>query len=323
MGVKGKILITGAAGFVGSHLTDKFLDNGFEVTGVDNFITGKINNISQHDSNPSFNLLEADVSSKKDMDQLNEKFDAILHFACPASPQDYLKFPLETLKSDSYGTFNTMEMAREMDATYILASTSEVYGDPEVHPQMETYWGYVNPNGIRSVYDEAKRFSESVTMAYHRKYDMDVRIIRLFNTYGPRMKINDGRVVPNFIAQALKGEQLTVYGDGLQSRSFCYVDDMVEGIYRAALFSNLSGKIMNIGNPDEYKIIDFAQIILEKIKGSSKISFKPLPEDDPRQRKPDISLAQELLGWKPETSLDKGLEKTINFYKKLIYNDEY
>ncbi|MDP1552279.1 MAG: NAD-dependent epimerase/dehydratase family protein, partial [Methanobacteriaceae archaeon] len=249
MSIKGKILITGAAGFVGSHLTDKFLDNGFEVTGVDNFITGKNDNISQHDSNPSFNLLEADVSSKKDMDQLNEKFDTILHFACPASPQDYLKFPLETLKADSYGTFNTMEMAREMDATFILASTSEVYGDPEIHPQVETYWGHVNPNGIRSVYDEAKRFAESVTMAYHRKYDMDVRIIRLFNTYGPRMKINDGRVVPNFISQALKGEQLTVYGDGSQSRSFCYVDDMVEGIYRAALFSNLSGEIMNIGNP--------------------------------------------------------------------------
>ena len=327
MDKKGRILITGVAGFIGSHLADKYLEENFEVVGIDNFLTGSPNNLSHLDSNNSFHFIEADVSSKHEMEKLGllnipstEKFDIILHFACPASPVDYFKFPLETMKVDSYGTFNTLEMAQKMNSTYILASTSEIYGDPEVHPQVESYWGNVNPNGPRSVYDEAKRFSEAAVMSYNREFGLDSRIVRIFNTYGPRMKINDGRVVPNFIYQVLKGEDITVYGDGSQSRSFCFVEDLVEGIFRFSTYNGLNGEVMNLGNPDEYKIIDFAKIILQKMNGSSKISFKDLPVDDPRQRKPDVSKAQELIKWEAKTSLDCGLGKTIDFFKSIIEN---
>jgi nucleoside-diphosphate-sugar epimerase len=225
---------------------------------------------------------------------------------------------METMKVDSYGTFNTLELAKKMDATYLFASTSEVYGDPEVHPQVESYWGNVNPNGPRSVYDEAKRFSEAISMSYYREYDLDARIVRIFNTYGPRMKLDDGRVVPNFIAQALKGEDITVYGDGSQTRSFCYVSDLVEGIFRFSTLKGLDGEVMNLGNPDEYKIMDFAKIIVEKVGSDSKISFKPLPDDDPRQRRPDISKAKEIIKWEPEISLDEGLGETIDFFQNIL-----
>lgn len=329
MDKKGIVLITGAAGFIGSHLVDKFLNEGYGVVGVDNYLTGNPKNLSHLEKNDSFNFIEADVSLKNEIEKIelfvqkqNIKFDAVLHFACPASPVDYLKFPLETMKVDSYGTFNTLEMAHKMSAIYVMASTSEVYGDPEIHPQVESYWGNVNPNGPRSVYDEAKRFSEAAVMAYNRQFGLDSRILRIFNTYGPRMKINDGRVVPNFIYQVIKGEDITVYGDGSQSRSFCYVDDLVEGIFRFSTFPGLSGEIMNLGNPEEYRIIDFAQIILEKMNGNSKISFKPLPADDPRQRRPDVSKAHELIDWRATTSLDQGLEKTIDFFKNLLDNKE-
>lgn len=322
---KGIVLITGAAGFIGSHLVDKFLYEGYEVVGIDNFLTGNPQNLSHLESNNYFYFIEADVSLEKEIKRVekfatekNKKFDAVLHFACPASPVDYMKFPLETMKVDSYGTFNTLELAHKMSAIYVMASTSEVYGDPEIHPQVESYWGNVNPNGPRSVYDEAKRFSEAAVMAYNREFDLDSRILRIFNTYGPRMKINDGRVVPNFIYQVIKGEDITVYGDGSQSRSFCFVDDLVEGIFRFSTFRGLSGEIMNLGNPEEYKIIDFAQIILEKMHGSSKISFRPLPADDPRQRRPDVSKAYKLINWEAKTSLDSGLEKTIEFFKNVI-----
>ncbi len=328
MDKKGKVLITGAAGFIGSHLVDKYLAENFEVVGIDNFLTGSANNISHLESNPYFQFIEADVSSRHEMEKTGffnssstEKFDIVLHFACPASPVDYFKFPLETMKVDSYGTFNTLEIANNMDATYVIASTSEIYGDPEVHPQVESYWGNVNPNGPRSVYDEAKRFSEAAVMSYHREFGLDSRIVRIFNTYGPRMKINDGRAVPNFIYQVLKGEDITVYGDGSQSRSFCYVDDLVEGIFRFSTYSGLNGEVMNLGNPDEYKIIDFAKIILQKMDGSSKISFKELPVDDPRQRKPDVSKANKLINWEAKTSLDQGLEKTIDFFKNIIVDN--
>ncbi len=325
MDKKGKVLITGAAGFIGSHLVDKYLSEGFEVVGIDNFLTGSAHNLSHLDSNPYFQFIEADVSSRPEMEKKGlfdipsmEKFDIVLHFACPASPVDYFKFPLETMKVDSYGTFNTLDLAHKMNATYIIASTSEIYGDPKVHPQTESYWGNVNPNGPRSVYDEAKRFSEAAVMSYHREFGLDSRIVRIFNTYGPRMKINDGRVVPNFIYQVLKGEDITVYGDGSQSRSFCYVDDLVEGIFRFSTYMGLDGEVMNLGNPEEYKIIDFAKIILQKMNGSSKISFKPLPVDDPRQRKPDVSKANKIIKWEAKTSLDQGLGKTIDFFKNVI-----
>lgn len=314
------VLITGVAGFIGSHLADKFLKEGWQVIGVDNFLTGNKFNISHLDSNSSFTFVEADVSSKTDFQQIDvgNSLDAVLHFACPASPMDYYKYPLETMQVNSYGTFHTLDLAQKMGATYLFASTSEVYGDPQVHPQVESYWGNVNPHGPRSVYDEAKRFSEAVSMSYHREYDMDVRIVRIFNTYGPRMKLDDGRVVPNFIAQALRGEDITIYGDGSQTRSFCYVSDLVEGIFRFTSFKNLEGEVMNLGNPDEYKIRDFANIILRKVGSDSMISFEPLPEDDPRQRCPDISKAQELINWQPETSLDDGLAATIEFFQGIL-----
>ena len=306
------VLITGVAGFVGSHLADKFIAEGFYVIGVDNFLTGTPENISHLLNHDNFEFIEHDIIENIKVDQ---DIDIILHFACPASPEDYLEYPLETLKVDSIGTLNTLELANNKNARYIFSSTSEIYGDPLVNPQPESYWGNVNSIGIRSVYDESKRFSEALSMAYFRENGTDIRIVRVFNTYGPRMKLNDGRVVPNLISQALKNEDLTVYGDGKQTRSFCYVDDLVDGIYKISTVDGLDGEVMNLGNPDEYRIIDFAEIILQKTDSNSKIIFKDLPEDDPKLRCPDISKVQGLIDWKPKISLDDGLKTTIEFLK--------
>jgi len=309
------VLITGVAGFVGSHLADKFVEKGCYVIGIDNFLTGSLENISNLLNHENFEFIEHDIINSI---KIEKDIDVVLHFACPASPEDYLKYPLETLKVDSFGTNNTLEIAKENNARYIFASTSEIYGDPLINPQPESYWGNVNSIGVRSVYDESKRFSEALSMAHFRENKIDIRIIRIFNTYGPRMKLNDGRVVPNFISQALTQEDLTVYGDGKQTRSFCYVADLVEGIYKISTTDGLDGEIMNLGNPDEYKIIDFAEIILQKTDSNSKIVFKDLPEDDPKLRCPDISKVQSLIDWKPTISLNKGLEKTIEFLKTKI-----
>ncbi|HOI40261.1 MAG TPA: SDR family oxidoreductase [Methanobacterium sp.] len=310
-----KVLITGAAGFLGSHLCEYFLKKGFDVVGVDNFITGTPENLSSYTDRDNFSFIEHDVIEPF---PFPDDFDLILHFACPASPVDYLKHPLRTMKVDSIGTLNMLELARKSDAIFVFASTSEVYGDPAVHPQTEDYWGNVNPTGSRSVYDEAKRFSEALTMAYHRKYGLDVRLPRIFNTYGPRMQLDDGRVVPNFIIQALKGQDLTVHGDGLQTRSFCYVDDLIQGLFRFSTREGLSGEILNMGNPEEYRIIDFARIVVEITGSNSQIIYFPLPEDDPKQRCPDIRKAQKLLDWHPQTPLDDGLGKTLHFFKSKI-----
>ena len=305
-----KILITGAAGFIGSHLCERFLDEGFEVYGMDNLITGSLENLENIQS-PLFNFIEHDVTENWDT---KIDFDLILHFACPASPKDYLKYPVETLKANSVGTLKILELAKSCGARYIFASTSEVYGDALIHPQSEDYWGNVNPVGPRSVYDEAKRFSEALSTTYSQK-GLDVRILRIFNTYGPRMKADDGRVIPNFISQALNSESLTIYGDGHQTRSFCYVDDLLEGIMRISMIEGLDGEIINLGNPEEYNMLDLAEIILEKIKSQSKIVFEPLPEDDPHRRRPDISKAKDILKWEPQTPLDLGLKETIKFFK--------
>jgi nucleoside-diphosphate-sugar epimerase len=308
-----KVLVTGAAGFIGSHLCERFIAEGFEVYGMDNLITGSHENLKNLHS-PFFHFINHDVTENWDT---QTDFDLILHFACPASPKDYLNYPVETLKANSVGTLKTLELAKSCGARYIFASTSEVYGDALIHPQNEGYWGNVNPVGPRSVYDEAKRFSEALSMAYFRK-GLDVRILRIFNTYGPRMKANDGRVIPNFISQALNSESLTVYGDGYQTRSFCYVDDLVEGIMRISMIEGLNGEVINLGNPDEHNMLDLAEIILEKIKSQSKIVFEPLPEDDPRKRRPDISKAKDLLNWEPQISLDSGLEESIKFFKSKL-----
>jgi len=309
------VLITGAAGFIGSHLCDRFVKEGFFVIGMDSFLTGTPDNIAHLFGNHNFKFLKYDVTQYI---YVKENIDIILHFACPASPVDYLRHPIHTMKVDSLGTLHTLGLAKAKGARYVFASTSEIYGDPEVHPQPETYWGNVNPVGPRSVYDEAKRFSEALTMAYMREHGLDVRIVRIFNTYGPRMRMNDGRVVPNFITQALKGEPITVYGDGTQTRSFCYIDDLVDGIYRVATRPDLKGEIFNLGNPEEYKIIDFARIIKELLKSPSEIIFKPLPQDDPKRRRPDITKAKKILDWKPKTSLKEGLGKTIEWFRKKL-----
>jgi nucleoside-diphosphate-sugar epimerase len=309
------VLITGSAGFIGSHLCDRFIREGFYVIGIDNFLTGSPENIKHLSENKQFKFIEQDVTENI---STSENIDAVLHFACPASPVDYLNYPIETLKVDSIGTLNTLNLAKEKKARYIFASTSEIYGDPEIHPQIESYWGNVNPIGPRSVYDEAKRFSEAISMSFKREYDLDVRIVRIFNTYGPRMKLNDGRVVPNFISQALKEEDLTVYGDGSQTRSFCYVEDLVEGIFRVFIKDNIGGEVINLGNPDEYNIIDFARIIIEKTNSKSNISYKSLPKDDPKRRRPDISKARKIIDWQPQFTLDEGLEKSIEYFQSQL-----
>lgn len=307
-----RILITGAAGFLGSHLCDRFIKEGFEVTGMDNFITGDKKNIEHLSANPKFRFIEHDVTNFVDV---NGTLDFILHFASPASPIDYLKIPIQTLKVSSLGTHNLLGLARAKQARILVASTSEVYGDPLVHPQTEVYWGNVNPIGPRGVYDEAKRFQEAITMAYHTYHILDTRIVRIFNTYGPRMRLNDGRVLPAFIGQALRGEDLTVFGDGSQTRSFCYVDDLVEGIYRLLMSDYVYP--VNVGNPDEITILQFAEEIVKLTGTKQKIIFKPLPQDDPKQRQPDITLAKKLLGWQPKVSRQEGLKITYEYFKSL------
>jgi len=307
-----KALITGGAGFIGSHLCDLLLAKDHEVICVDNLVTGNKNNIA-HIENDNFSFIEHNITKPL---FLEENIDYIFHFASPASPIDYLKLPIQTLKVGALGTHNMLGLAMEKNARFLLASTSEVYGDPLVNPQSEEYWGNVNPIGPRGVYDEAKRFAEAITMAYHRYHGTQTRIVRIFNTYGPRMRLNDGRVVPNFIGQVLNGEDITVYGDGSQTRSFCYVSDEIEGIYRL-MMSDYSNP-MNIGNPKEYTILEFAKFIIKLTGTDSNIIFKELPEDDPKQRKPDITKARKILNWEPEVSLEQGLRNTIEYFKGVM-----
>lgn len=310
--LRGNVLITGAAGFLGSHLCDRFIKEGFHVIGMDNLITGDLKNIEHLFKLPTFEFYHHDVTK---FVHVPGKLDYILHFASPASPIDYLKIPIQTLKVGSLGTHNLLGLAKEKNARILIASTSEVYGDPEVHPQSEDYYGNVNTIGPRGVYDEAKRFQESITMAYHRFHGLETRIARIFNTYGPRMRLNDGRVIPAFIGQALRGEDLTVFGDGKQTRSFCFVDDQVEGLYRL-LMSDYSDPV-NIGNPDEITILEFAQEIIKLTETNQKIIFKPLPQDDPMQRQPDNSRAKKVLGWEPKVSRSEGMKITYNYFKSL------
>ncbi len=307
-----KALVTGGAGFLGSHLCDLLLSKECEVICVDNLITGSARNI-EHINNDRFSYIKHDVTKPL---YVEEKIDFLFHLASPASPIDYLELPIQTLKVGALGTHNMLGLAKEKKARFLLASTSEVYGDPLVNPQTEEYWGNVNPIGPRGVYDEAKRYAEAITMAYHRYHGIDTRIVRIFNTYGPRMRLNDGRVVPNFIGQALSGEDLTVYGDGSQTRSFCYVSDEIEGIYR--LMMSDYALPVNIGNPEEHTILEFAKIILRITGSSSKISFKDLPVDDPKQRRPDITKARKLLHWEPKVSLERGLKETIKYFKSIL-----
>lgn len=307
-----RVLITGAAGFLGSHLCDRFIREGYQVVGMDNLITGDIRNIEHLFKLPEFEFFHHDVSN---FVHVPGHLDCILHFASPASPIDYLKIPIQTLKVGSLGTHNLLGLARVKKARVLVASTSEVYGDPLVHPQTEDYYGNVNPIGPRGVYDEAKRFQEAITMAYHTYHGLETRIVRIFNTYGPRMRLNDGRVLPAFIGQALRGEDLTVFGKGDQTRSFCYVDDLVEGIYR--LLQSDYPYPVNIGNPDEITILDFAEEIIKLTGTEQKIVFKDLPKDDPKQRQPDISKAREILGWEPRVSRSEGLKITYDYFKTL------
>lgn len=307
-----RILITGAAGFLGSHLCDRFINEGFFVIGMDNFITGDKKNLQHLAQHPNFEFIEHDVT---EFVKIEGNLDYILHFASPASPIDYLKIPIQTLKVGSLGTHNLLGLAKAKKARILIASTSEVYGDPLVHPQTEDYYGNVNTIGPRGVYDEAKRFQESITMAYHRFHGVETRIVRIFNTYGPRMRLNDGRVIPAFMGQALRGEDLTIFGDGSQTRSFCYVDDQVEGIYRL-LLSDYSYPV-NIGNPHEITIKEFAEEIIKLTKTSQKIVYQALPQDDPLQRQPDITLAKKLLSWEPKVGREEGMRITFNYFKTL------
>lgn len=308
-----KILLAGAAGFIGSHLTDRLLGDGHSVIGVDSLITGSMSNVAHLSGNKSFQFVEADICGPLPFD---EPVDHVMNLASPASPKDYLEHPIETLRTGSEGSRNLLEYARRQGAEYLLASTSECYGDPLEHPQRETYWGNVNPNGPRSCYDEAKRFAEAMTMAYHRAHGMKTSIVRIFNTFGPRMKLDDGRVAPSFMGSALRGEPITVYGDGSQTRSFCYVSDLVEGIVRLA-FSGYSEPV-NIGNPHEMTVLEFAKRI-EALTGSKAgIVFTPLPEDDPKRRQPDIARAREVLGWEPKVDLDTGLRMTVEYFRTRI-----
>ncbi len=310
--MKKRILITGGAGFLGSHLCDYFINKGYEVLAMDNLITGDIKNIEHLFKLKEFTFYNHDVTKYI---HIAGELDYILHFASPASPIDYLKIPIQTLKVGAMGTHNCLGLAKAKGARILVASTSEVYGDPLVHPQTEEYWGNVNPVGPRGVYDEAKRYMESITMAYHTFHHVETRIIRIFNTYGPRMRLNDGRALPAFIGQALRGEDMTVFGDGSQTRSFCYVDDLVEGIYRL-LLSDYAMPV-NIGNPNEISLKDFAEEVLKLTGNKVKIVYKPLPVDDPKQRKPDITKAKQLLGWEPKVDRQEGLKKTYDYFKSL------
>ncbi|MHB1095337.1 MAG: UDP-glucuronic acid decarboxylase family protein [Gemmatimonadaceae bacterium] len=307
-----RVLITGAAGFLGSHLCDRFLRDGHEVVGLDNFVTGHPDNIAHLIGNERFSFVRHNIS---EYTYVAGPLDGVLHFASPASPIDYLELPIQTLKVGSLGTHNALGIAKAKGARFFLASTSEVYGDPLVHPQVESYWGNVNPIGPRGVYDEAKRFAEAITMAYHRTHGVDTRIVRIFNTYGPRMRPRDGRVVSNFIVQALNGEPITIYGDGSQTRSFCYVDDEVEGLYQ--LFHKGDANPCNIGNPDEYTVKQLAEIVVELTGSKAPLTFEPLPEDDPKVRKPDITRAKALLGWTPKVDVRTGVQRTIDYFRTL------
>ncbi|HEX7091101.1 MAG TPA: UDP-glucuronic acid decarboxylase family protein [Longimicrobiales bacterium] len=311
-----RILITGAAGFLGSHLCDRFIAEGHEVIGMDSLITGTPQNLAHLLGHPRFRFIKHDVT---EFVYVDGPLDGVLHFASPASPADYLEYPIQTLKVGSLGTHKALGLAKAKGARFLLASTSEVYGDPEVHPQPESYWGNVNPIGPRGVYDEAKRFAEALVMAYHRSHGLETRIVRIFNTYGPRMRPNDGRVVSNFIVQALRGEPLTVYGDGSQTRSFCYVSDQVEGIYR--LFHSDYSQPVNIGNPDEYTVLELAKRVIALTGSRSDIEFRPLPTDDPKVRRPDTTIAKQILGWEPTVSLDQGIERTIPYFQKLVVEE--
>lgn len=308
-----RTLITGGAGFIGSHLCDRFLAEGHEVIAVDNFITGTPENITHLLGNPKFRLIGHDISHPL---KVKDRIDNVLHFASPASPVDYLEHPIQTLKVGSLGTHNTLGLAKAHGARFLLASTSEVYGDPLEHPQKESYWGNVNPVGVRGCYDEAKRFAESITMAYHRVHGVNTKIVRIFNTYGERMRLNDGRVLPNFMYQALVGEPITVYGDGKQTRSFCYVSDLVEGIYR--LLNIDYHEPVNLGNPAEITILQFAEEIKALAGAASRIVFRPLPQDDPKVRQPDITRARQLLGWEPKVGRAEGLKRTMEFFRSKL-----
>jgi dTDP-glucose 4,6-dehydratase len=310
---KPRALITGGAGFLGSHLCDRFLADGYEVICMDNLITGDLRNIEHLFADADFHFAHQDVT---EYIHVSGRLDAILHFASPASPIDYLELPIQTLKVGSLGTHKALGLAHAKGARFLLASTSECYGDPLVHPQPESYWGNVNPVGPRGVYDEAKRFAEAMTMAYHRYHKVETRIVRIFNTYGPRMRLNDGRALPAFMSQALRGEDITVFGDGSQTRSFCYVDDLIEGIWRLLH----SDEVMptNIGNPYEMTILEFAEKVIQLTGTNSRIVFKDLPQDDPKQRQPDISKARRLLGWEPRIGLEEGLRRTLEYFRERI-----
>lgn len=309
---KERVLITGAAGFLGSHLCDRFIKEGYEVIGMDNLITGSMDNIAHLMGKENFEFYHHDVSKYV---HVSGELKYILHFASPASPIDYLKIPIQTLKVGAHGTHNLLGLAKDKKARILVASTSEVYGDPLVHPQTEDYYGNVNPIGPRGVYDEAKRFMESITMAYHTYHQLETRIVRIFNTYGPRMRLNDGRVLPAFIGQALRGEDLTIFGDGSQTRSFCYVDDLVEGIYRLLLSDHVYP--VNVGNPDEITISEFAEEIIKLTGTKQKVVYQDLPKDDPKKRQPDITKAKELLGWEPKVNRQEGLKITYEYFKSL------
>ena len=305
-----KTIVTGGAGFLGSHLCDLLLENGHEVICIDNLITGSTKNI-EHIKSDKFTYLNHDVTEPI---YFGDKIDYIFHLASPASPIDYLELPIQTLKVGALGTYNMLGLAKEQGARFLLVSTSETYGDPLVNPQPESYWGNVNPIGPRGVYDEAKRYAEAITMAYHRYHNVETRIVRIFNTYGPRMRAGDGRVVPNFINQALKGEDITVYGDGSQTRSFCYVSDLLDGIYRLMMSDFVEP--VNVGNPDEMSALEFAEMIIKTIGSDSKVVFEELPVDDPKVRRPDISRAKDVLGWEPKVGLGEGLKRTVEYFKK-------
>jgi dTDP-glucose 4,6-dehydratase len=311
-----RVLVTGAAGFIGSHLCDALLAEDHSVIAVDNLCTGRMSNIEHLAHEPKFEFEERDICQPFDFGPINY----IFHFASPASPVDYMKLGIETLRVGSLGTYNALELSRKYGAKYLVSSTSECYGDPLVHPQKETYWGNVNPIGPRSVYDEAKRFTEAMTMAFHRYHKIDTHIVRIFNTYGPRLQLNDGRVISNFMKQALRGEDLTVYGDGSQTRSFCYVSDEVEGILR--LSRSDEHMPTNIGNPGEFTILECAKLVKEVAGSKSGIRFEPLPEDDPKQRRPDITKAKQLLGWEPKIDLRKGLELSLPYFKTVVAEEE-
>lgn len=308
-----KVLLTGAAGFLGSHLAEKLVENGHSVIGLDDFSTGSITNLSKLTDNPSFSFLEGDVRNPFKLE-----VDAILNFACPASPKQYQLDPVRTIETNFLGMINLLHLAKETGARIIQASTSEVYGDPAESPQKETYWGNVNPIGIRSCYDEGKRAAETLCFDYKRQHNVDARVIRIFNTYGPRMAVGDGRVVSNFIVQAIQGREITIYGDGSQTRSFCYVDDLIEGIQRVLELSGPFETPVNLGNPSEFSMIELANKVIAISGSKSKIMYQELPDDDPKQRKPDIQKARELLGWQPSIELDEGIRKTMNYFQKVL-----